>query len=82
MNGDHNTGFQEQRRKRLEWLADYLQQIVPTDGIKYGEVKNRLLSKWGLTPEKTDEYLHIIIEAYGFELQEGKIVKPSENRVS
>ena len=75
MNGDHNTGFQEQRRKRLEWLANYLAQVVPGEGIRYGQVRAKLLSKWGLTTKKTDEYLQIVIEANGFELREGRIFK-------
>jgi hypothetical protein len=81
MSSDHkNTGFQEQRRQRLEWLATYLRQTVPVEGIGYGKVKVILLNKWGLTAEKTDEYLQIVIETYGFELHEGKIVKVREDQ--
>lgn len=81
MNGEHNTGFQEQRRKRLEWLANYLMQVVPSDGVKYGQVRAKLLSKWGLTSEKTDEYLQIIIDACGFELREGRIFKAGNGQL-
>lgn len=75
MSGDRNTGFQEQRRQKLEWLADYLQQAVPTEGIDYGKIRAKLLNKWGLSTEKTDEYLQIVMDTYGFELQEGKILR-------
>ncbi len=75
MNADHNTGFQEQRRKRLEWLANYLLQVIPSEGLRYGQIRAKLLSKWGLTSEKTDEYLQIIIETCGLELREGRIFK-------
>jgi hypothetical protein len=82
MKGEPNTGFQEQRRKRLEWLANYLLQVVGKDGIRYGEVRAILLNKWGLTSEKTDEYLQIVIETHGFELQEGRIVKTQNGQIS
>jgi hypothetical protein len=75
MNAEHNTGFHEQRRRKLEWLANYLLQVVPSQGINYGVVRAKLLNKWGLTTEKTEEYLQIVLEAYGFELREGKITK-------
>ena len=78
MNGEHNMGFQEQRRKRLKWLANYLLQVVTKDGIDYGSIRATLLNRWGLTSEKTEEYLQIVIEAYGFELKEGRIVKATE----
>ena len=73
MNGEHNTGFQEQRRKRLEWLANYLTQVVTSEGLGYSQIRAKLLSKWGLTSEKIDEYLQIVIEAHGFELRQGRI---------
>jgi hypothetical protein len=78
MNGEHNTGFQEQRRKRLEWLANYLTQVVTSDGVTYGQLRAKLLSKWGLTSEKTDEYLQIVIEAHGFELRQGRIFRAGQ----
>lgn len=82
MNAEHNTGFQEQRRKKLEWLANYLLEVVPIGGISYGKVRAKLLNKWGLTSEKTDEYLQIVTETCGFELREGKIVKVQDEYVS
>lgn len=79
MTRDQNVGFQEQRKKRLEWLAEYMLQVFPSEGIKYGEVRSKRLSKWGLTAPKTDEYIQIVIEGYGFELPEGRIVKLPES---
>lgn len=81
MNDEHNTGFQEQRKKRLEWLANYLAQVVSSDGIKYGEVRAKLLHKWGLTSEKTEEHMQIVIEACGFELREGRIFRVNNGQL-
>jgi hypothetical protein len=81
MNEERNVGFQEQRKKRLEWLARYLSEKVPGEGINYGTVRSMLLNKWGLTPRKTEEYILIVIESQGFVLRDGKIVRiPSESR--
>jgi hypothetical protein len=81
MNGEQNAGFQEQRRKKLEWLANYLMQVVPSDGVEYGRVRAKLLNKWGLTTEKTNEYLQIVMDSYGFEVHEGKIMRMRDNRI-
>lgn len=75
MKGERNIGFQEQRRQRLEWLGNYLQQVVQTEGIEYGKVRTILMSKWGLSSEKTIEYMDIVIESQGFLLEDGRIIK-------
>ena len=65
------------------WLKNYLEQEI-TDGmeVEYGRALSMLMMNYGLTNDKANEYLEIVIWAGDYKLNQGKIVRNEPKTLS
>lgn len=66
------TPFQEAKRDRMVWLADFLSKNIPTD---YSKVVALIETKFGLSNKKARQYIQSTMSVMDLVAKDGQIVK-------
>lgn len=66
--------FEKERREKLLYLSNYLGGMLDNGGeAEYSKILDMLQFRYGVTAEKANEYIRIVVSVNNYRIEEGRI---------